>query len=239
VALAVGALEAVRRGHAEVWPEHVLFAAAVGRAHAACDPGRAAALARARESVVATLDALGAPSDPRAVRLSTPLLRALRVASHRVGSELRSIALDDLLDALAADARLRDVIADLRVPDAPASEPFAHDGAPYRAAGAELADIVIWNDDVSTMEGVLHVLRHCFAQPEPEALHVMLTTHYAASALVGRYPAHEAATRAAQATARARAAGMPLRITVTVPGEAAPPKASFAERVRRFFANVA
>jgi ATP-dependent Clp protease adaptor protein ClpS len=240
IALTVAALDAARRGHAVVQPEHLVAAALVGRAHS--PPYRAAQLARARDAVDRLLDALPAaagPVEPRTVQLASSLMRAIQAAARTASATASTLGLDDVLDELGADEAYAEIVS---VGRAPLPESVStRDGAPYRAPPPEQhASVILWNDDVSTMEGVLEVLRECFAKAEPEALHLMLTTHYLGRSVVGRYGWDEASARAARATARARKMGMPLKISVTSSDPLSPPsKFSLAERVRRFFAKVA
>jgi ATP-dependent Clp protease adaptor protein ClpS len=167
-------------------------------------------------------------------------MHAVRAAACAATESMRPLSLDHVLEELAVGDGHIQIARAAREP-APASSPLLRDGAPYRAPPPEQhASVVLWNDDVSTMEGVLEILRDCFAKAEPEALHLMLTTHYIGQAIVGRYGWDEANTRAARATARARKMGMPLRITVnSVEQLFAAPPLTLAERLRRFLANVA
>jgi ATP-dependent Clp protease adaptor protein ClpS len=242
IALTVAALDAARRGHALVQPAHLVAAALVGRAPA--PPFTNAHLTSARDAVDRLLDGLPAadePVEPHTVQLSPALMRAVRAAARTATATMHPLGLDHVLDELADDEGNLEIVRAAREP-APASVSPTREGAPYRAPPPEQhAHVVLLNDDVSTMEGVLEILRECFAKAEPEALYLMLTTHYVGQATVARYGWDEANARAARATARARKMGMPLRVTVISSEELTTPPApvTLAERVRRFFAKVA
>jgi ATP-dependent Clp protease adaptor protein ClpS len=242
IALTVAALEAARRGHARVAPEHLVLAALFPIEHAAGKD-----LGSVRDAVEARLaetpsDPSG-PMDPRAVQLSQALLGAIRRASFGAMREARALGLRDVLDEASSDPSVGELVdaafdAPDPIPSAPESARIM--GTPYRAPSDDRAEIVLWNDDVSTMEGVMDVLRECFAKSEAEALHLMLTTHMVGRAVVGRYAWDEAKARVLRATERARKAGMPLIVTFAAPGAApAIKKTRLSDRVRRFFAKSA
>ena len=221
IALTVAGLEAARRGHAQIRGEHLIFAALLHHER----PG-GPDLTRARDAVehrLSTLESAGRPLDPSAVELSEQLLRALRSAARRAEAQMRIVTLDDVLDETRADsaaAALLDEVrsASERTPAPPESARVM--GAPYRTTSSgENSEIVFWNDDVSTMEGVVEVLRECCGKGDAEALHVMLTTHYEGRAVAGRWPWHEAHAIANRAARHARRLGLPLRITVERVGE--------------------
>ncbi len=226
IALTVAALDAARRGHAEVLPEHLVFAALF-------EVERSEAIRRKLEARLDAVEAADGPLEPSAVRLSNALLGALYHASRRAMGAMRPLTLEDVAKALGDDGRMAALLEEAHgLPEPPVSP-----GAPYRASASDApAEIVIWNDEQSTMAGVLDVLRKCFAKGEAEALHVMLTTHYVGDCVIGRYPWEDATRLAGQAIARARGAGMPLRITVALAGERERArKSGLAARVKRFF----
>jgi ATP-dependent Clp protease adapter protein ClpS len=248
IALTVAALDAARRGHARVEPAHLVAAALVARAHSAFAPASASRERGAGEAVDRALDALPAapePIEPHLVQLGPALLHAVQRAGQVAMVEMTALGLDEVLDELAADDAYSELVRDVRAspPPSSASAVSSHGGAPYRAPPPEelaRCAVVLWNDDVSTMEGVLAVLRECFAKAEPEALHAMLTTHYVGHAVVGHYARDEAEARAAHATRRARELGMPLEITVALPdGALLDDKSTLTERVLRFLSRVA
>lgn len=232
IALTVAALEATRRGHAEVVPAHVALAAVF----ALEQPG-GPDLSAVREAIEAELEALpvAVPAEAGTREpLGDEVRRAVRRAAAKADNELRSLSLDDVLVALHGEPAVDALLAAANAP--PPSRPGAVTGAPYRVARPETdARVVLLNDDVSTMEGVLEILRECFSKGHAEALHLMLTTHYAGRAIVGHYAWDEAVARKHAATSRARGIGMPLAILVE--GEAEPEELesrSLGARLLRF-----
>ena len=73
--------------------------------------------------------------------------------------------------------------------------------------------VVFHNDDYTTMEFVVWVLRKVFHLPEPEATHVMLTVHHKGKSAVGSYTKDIAESKVAQTLALAEQHGMPLMVT--------------------------
>jgi ATP-dependent Clp protease adaptor protein ClpS len=74
--------------------------------------------------------------------------------------------------------------------------------------------VLLHNDDVTTMEFVVMVLRSVFELAWLDAERVMLEAHFKGYALVGVYPLEEAKYKVGQAHALARAEGFPLRLTI-------------------------
>lgn len=73
--------------------------------------------------------------------------------------------------------------------------------------------VIFHNDDYTTMEYVVHVLREFFFKSETEAAHIMLTVHKRGNAVAGIYPRDVAETKVNQVTEHAREYGMPLLVT--------------------------
>jgi ATP-dependent Clp protease adaptor protein ClpS len=73
--------------------------------------------------------------------------------------------------------------------------------------------VIFHNDDYTTMEFVVEVLRQYFHKSETEALHIMLTVHKKGSAVAGIYPRDVAETKVAEVMRHARENGMPLMLT--------------------------
>jgi len=73
--------------------------------------------------------------------------------------------------------------------------------------------VIFHNDDYTTMEFVIAVLRQYFHKSETEALHIMLTVHRKGSAIAGIYPRDVAETKVAEVMRHARESGMPLLLT--------------------------
>jgi len=74
--------------------------------------------------------------------------------------------------------------------------------------------VILHNDDFTTQEFVVWVLRSVFRQPEPEAVRIMLEVHRKGKGLAGVYPYDIADTKAAQVKAMAEAREYPLLCTL-------------------------
>jgi len=73
--------------------------------------------------------------------------------------------------------------------------------------------VLFHNDDYTTMEFVVEVLRRFFHKNDSEALHIMLTVHTKGNAVAGVYSRDVAETKVAQVTDHAKQHGMPLLVT--------------------------
>lgn len=71
--------------------------------------------------------------------------------------------------------------------------------------------VIIYNDDFTTMEFVVMVLKQIFFKSEAEAERLMLQVHRSGHAVVGVYSYDIAVSKVAKATQLARGAGFPLR----------------------------
>lgn len=80
----------------------------------------------------------------------------------------------------------------------------------------DMYDVILFNDDFTTMEFVIEMLRAVFAKQEREAERVMLAVHSAGSGVVGTYVHDIALSKADKATRMARNAGYPLRLKVQI-----------------------
>ena len=75
-------------------------------------------------------------------------------------------------------------------------------------------EVIFHNDDFTTTDFVVKVLRQIFFLPMNEAVDLMLNVHHSGKAAVGAYPL-DIATSKAQTTIRmARAEGFPLKVTI-------------------------
>jgi ATP-dependent Clp protease adaptor protein ClpS len=77
-----------------------------------------------------------------------------------------------------------------------------------------LFKVLMHNDDYTTMEFVIMVLRDIFHKSEVEAEQIMLTIHFQGIGYCGTFPYAIAEAKADQARLMARKAGFPLRCTL-------------------------
>ena len=73
--------------------------------------------------------------------------------------------------------------------------------------------VIFHNDDYTTMEFVIEVLKRFFHKTDTEATHIMLTVHKTGAAVAGVYTRDVAETKSTQVMDYARENGMPLLIT--------------------------
>ena len=74
--------------------------------------------------------------------------------------------------------------------------------------------VIMYNDDFTTMEFVVKVLKVVFFMTEENAEATMLKIHHSSKAIVGVYTFDLATSKAKKAVAMARAEGYPLRLSV-------------------------
>ena len=74
--------------------------------------------------------------------------------------------------------------------------------------------VIIYNDDFTTMEFVVMILKQVFFKSEEEAQALMLQVHHSDKAVVGIYSYDIAVSKVRKATTMAREQGYPLRLTV-------------------------
>lgn len=74
--------------------------------------------------------------------------------------------------------------------------------------------VIMHNDDFTSMEFVVDILIDIFHKEQPEAQQLMLLVHKSGRAAVGTYPYDIAVTKVQAATARAKGEGFPFRMTV-------------------------
>ena len=78
----------------------------------------------------------------------------------------------------------------------------------------KLYNVIMLNDDFTTMEFVVEVLVDIFHKDEATAEVLMMTVHEKGSAVVARYPYDIAQTKKNQAIKRAREQGFPFQMRV-------------------------
>ena len=74
--------------------------------------------------------------------------------------------------------------------------------------------VTIFNDDFTTMEFFVMILKTVFFKSETEAEALMLQVHHSDKAVVGIYSYDVATSKVRKATNMAREQGYPLRLTV-------------------------
>ncbi len=77
-----------------------------------------------------------------------------------------------------------------------------------------LFKVLMHNDDYTTMEFVIEVLREIFHKSATEAEKIMLTIHFQGVGHCGTFPFAIAETKADQVRLRARKCGFPLRCSL-------------------------
>lgn len=75
-------------------------------------------------------------------------------------------------------------------------------------------NVIMLNDDFTTMEFVVNVLVDIFHKDSVSAHAIMLNVHKNGRAVVGKYPYDIAVTKVGEALSRARSEGFPFRMTV-------------------------
>ena len=78
----------------------------------------------------------------------------------------------------------------------------------------QLYRVVMHNDDYTTQEFVVHVLKQFFRKDETEAHHLMLKVHMTGRAIVAVYTRDIAETKVEQVMDFAREHGHPLQVTM-------------------------
>lgn len=74
--------------------------------------------------------------------------------------------------------------------------------------------VILLNDDYTTMDFVIHVLKSCFNKSEAEAHKIMLSVHQTGKGVCGIYPYGVAETKISQVQDLAQQNEMPLRCTM-------------------------
>ena len=74
--------------------------------------------------------------------------------------------------------------------------------------------VVMINDDVTTMDFVVEILKDIFGKSNEQAVELMLKVHHEGRAVIATYIYDIAKTKQRQAMERARAQGFPFRIDI-------------------------
>jgi ATP-dependent Clp protease adaptor protein ClpS len=77
-----------------------------------------------------------------------------------------------------------------------------------------LYNVILLNDDYTTMEFVMHILETLFQKSPAEAYRIMMHVHRSGRGLAGVYTYEVAETKAAKVASLASDAGYPLRATI-------------------------
>lgn len=84
----------------------------------------------------------------------------------------------------------------------------------YRKRKPPMYDVIIHNDDYTTIDFVVMILETIFNKNQDEAMQLMLHVHENGEAVVGTYIYDIAQSKADKAMSLARAEGFPLQLTV-------------------------
>lgn len=95
-----------------------------------------------------------------------------------------------------------------------ATKDAAKERTNHRVKEPKQFNVVMINDDFTTMEFVVEVLMDIFHKDQLSAETIMMQVHKNGKAIVGKYPYDIATTKVATALSRAKAEGFPFRMTV-------------------------
>lgn len=76
----------------------------------------------------------------------------------------------------------------------------------------KMSKVIMLNDDYTTMEFVVKILRNIFSKSIEQAEYIMLTIHTEGRGMCGIYPYDIAQTKVREARRISKVAGYPLRI---------------------------
>ncbi len=84
----------------------------------------------------------------------------------------------------------------------------------FQTMEPKMYNVIMHNDDETTMEFVVHILTTIFRKSFSEAEALMLKVHHEGAAVAGKYIRDIAESKANKATREARANGYPLQLTI-------------------------
>jgi ATP-dependent Clp protease adaptor protein ClpS len=88
------------------------------------------------------------------------------------------------------------------------------DAVEHQLKEPDLYQVVLLNDDYTTMDFVVQVLEEIFHKQPSEAFRIMMQVHTQGRGICGQYPYEVAETKVAAVQDRARTAGFPLQATM-------------------------
>lgn len=80
-----------------------------------------------------------------------------------------------------------------------------------KVAPPSMYKVILLNDDVTTMDFVVAILKSIFQKSHDEATRIMLSIHHSGSGVCGIYPLEIAEAKQATVKKRANAEGFPLQ----------------------------
>ena len=95
-----------------------------------------------------------------------------------------------------------------------ATQTFLKEHTDIKVKEPKQYQVIMLNDDFTSMEFVVEILIDIFHKNPIEAESLMMTVHKSGKAVVGKYPYDIALTKVNTAMARAKAEGFPFRLTI-------------------------
>lgn len=206
VAWGVATHELTSRGHAAMWPMHLLYGLLQVEAFTAAIERLGGKPDAIETRVLDKLATAGAVDDERVPQLAQVLGYAYAVAQHQE----RTITITDLwarLGRLGIERELDVSAHELLFVLVHGMPP-----PPPDLDGRVEVHVVLRNDDITTQQFVTSILRDVFGLSETDAEVRMLETHDAGKSIVGRYKLAVARDKIITARSRARDEMFPLWI---------------------------